>query len=154
LKKKETEDQQKNGAAYQICYIDGKPEKVSNYCIEPPGLFRGRGEHPSIGRVKHRVVPEYATINIGYDDPIPPCPISGHSWKGVINNTEATWLCHFKDEKNTYSKSKKYLFLAAESDLKAMNDKKKYERARRLKDIIDDVRALYNKKMSSDSKEN
>jgi DNA topoisomerase-1 len=75
VKKKETEEQQKNGAAYQICYIDGKPEKVSNYCIEPPGLFRGRGEHPHIGRVKHRVVPEYVTINIGYDDPIPPCPI-------------------------------------------------------------------------------
>lgn len=34
-----------------------------------------------------------------------------------------------------------------------MNDKKKYERARRLKDIIDDVRENYNKKMRSLSKE-
>jgi hypothetical protein len=33
--------------------------------------------------------------------------------------------------------------LSAESDLKAMNDKKKYERARRLKNIIDDVRNNY-----------
>lgn len=116
-------------------------------------MFRGRGEHPHIGRVKHRVVPEYVTINIGFDEPIPPCPIPGHSWKGVVNNTDATWLCHFSDEKNTYSKSKKYLFLSAESDIKAQNDIKKYERARRLKKIIKDVRTTYFKLMNSNSKE-
>lgn len=126
---------------------------MANYNIEPPGLFRGRGEHPHIGRVKHRVVPEYVTINIGFDEPIPACPIPGHSWKGVVNNYDATWLCHFSDEKNTYSKSKKYLFLSAESDIKAQNDIKKYERARRLKNIIEEVRKTYFKLMNSNSKE-
>ena len=107
-----------------MCLIDGETEKVANYNIEPPGVFRGRGEHPHMGKVKNRVVPEYTSINIGFDNPIPPCPIPGHAWKKVTYNPEATWLAHFKDEKNTYSSSNtgKYLFLAAESKLKGLND--------------------------------
>ena len=85
-------------------------------------------------------MPEYVTINIGEDDVIPPCPINGYAWKKVISNPEATWLCHYKDELNTYSSSGKYLFLAAESKIKGMNDKMKYERARRLKDKIGQIR--------------
>lgn len=33
--------------------------------MEPPGLFRGRGEHPKMGKVKKRVYPRDITINIG-----------------------------------------------------------------------------------------
>lgn len=94
-------------------------------------------------------MPEYVTINLGFDDPIPSCPVAGHAWKKVTNNTEATWLCHFKDEQNTYSSSGKYLFLAAESTLKGLSDKKKYERARRLKAIIANIRQDYVKSMES-----
>jgi len=147
VKKKEAEDRQKINGAYQNCIFDGTIEKVANYCIEPPGIFRGRGEHPHAGKLKSRIVPEYVSINIGIDDPIPPCPIPGHNWKKVVNNSEATWLCHFKDEQNTYSSSGKYLFLAAESKIKGMNDKNKYERARRLKGIIGNVRDAYDKDM-------
>ncbi|KFK31828.1 hypothetical protein AALP_AA6G163700 [Arabis alpina] len=31
---------------YQWAIVDGVTEKVGNFNIEPPGLFRGRGEHP------------------------------------------------------------------------------------------------------------
>ena len=85
-------------------------------------------------------MPEYVAVNVGYDDAIPPCPVPGHAWKKVINNHDCTWLCHYKDELNDYSTTKKYLFLAAESKLKGITDKRKYERARRLKAIIDGVR--------------
>jgi len=30
---------------------------------EPPGLFRGRGEHPKQGTVKRRIMPEDVIIN-------------------------------------------------------------------------------------------
>lgn len=153
VKKREMEERQKQVARYQFCLFDNSIEKVANYNIEPPGVFRGRGEHPHAGRVKSRIVPEYVTINIGYDDVIPPCPIAGHAWKKVTNNTAATWLCNFKDEQNTYSASGKYLFLAAESKLKGLTDKKKYERARRLKACIDKVREDYVKSMNSNSHE-
>ena len=33
-------------AEYGIAVIDGHEEKIGNFRIEPPGLFRGRGEHP------------------------------------------------------------------------------------------------------------
>jgi DNA topoisomerase-1 len=78
--------------------INHEFEKVANFNIEPPGIFRGRGEHPHAGKLKSRIVPEYVTINIGMDDLIPACTIEGHSWKSVVNNNDATWLCRFEDE--------------------------------------------------------
>jgi len=39
--------------------------QVGNFRVEPPGLFRGRGEHPKMGKVKQRVYPRDITINIG-----------------------------------------------------------------------------------------
>jgi len=110
--------------------------------VEPPGIFRGRGEHPHAGRIKQRVVPEFVSLNVGSDDPIPICPIPGHAWKKVQSNPEATWLCQFKDERSKYANGK-YVFLAAESKIKGENDKKKYEKARRLKGCIKDIRLNY-----------
>lgn len=37
---------------YTTCLLDGRKEKVGNFRIEPPGLFRGRGEHPRKGSLK------------------------------------------------------------------------------------------------------
>lgn len=37
---------------YMTCLVDGREEKVGNFRLEPPGLFRGRGEHPKKGTVK------------------------------------------------------------------------------------------------------
>ena len=39
--------------------------QVGNFRVEPPGLFRGRGEHPRMGKVKQRIYPRDITINIG-----------------------------------------------------------------------------------------
>lgn len=39
-------------APYTHCLLDGRKEKVGNFRIEPPGLFRGRGEHPKKGSLK------------------------------------------------------------------------------------------------------
>lgn len=89
------------------------------------------------------------TINIGPDDPIPPCPIPGHAWKKIISNQDATWLCHFKDDQGFAKSSGKYLQLGPESKLKRQNDKEKYERARRLKALITEVRRKYTAYMES-----
>ena len=37
---------------YTTCTLDGRKEKVGNFRIEQPGLFRGRGEHPKKGSLK------------------------------------------------------------------------------------------------------
>lgn len=41
-------------AKYTFCLLDGRKEKVGNFRVEPPGLFRGRGEHPKKGALKVR----------------------------------------------------------------------------------------------------
>jgi DNA topoisomerase I len=67
---------------YGTCVIDGHKEKIGNFKIEPPGLFRGRGEHPKMGKLKKRVMPEDVIINCSKDAPIPKPP-AGHRWKEV-----------------------------------------------------------------------
>lgn len=89
------------------------------------------------------------TLNIGEDDPIPVCPIPGHSWKRIISNSDATWLCQFKDEGHEKA-NVKYVFLSADSKIKGKNDRKKYEKARRLAANIDDIKRNYNQKIMSD----
>ena len=39
-------------AKYVTCSLDSRKEKVGNFKVEPPGLFRGRGEHPKKGALK------------------------------------------------------------------------------------------------------
>lgn len=39
-------------APFMTCTWNGRKEKVGNFRIEPPSLFRGRGEHPKKGRLK------------------------------------------------------------------------------------------------------
>ena len=41
-------------AKYVVCTLDARKEKVGNFRVEPPGLFRGRGEHPRKGALKVR----------------------------------------------------------------------------------------------------
>lgn len=50
---------------YGFCEMDKHKQRVGNFKIEPPGLFRGRGDHPKQGKLKKRVMPEEVTINIG-----------------------------------------------------------------------------------------
>ena len=46
------EDKQIIDDLYGFAYLDGRKEKVGNFRIEPPGLFKGRGEHPKTGSLK------------------------------------------------------------------------------------------------------
>lgn len=130
---------------YQYCLWDGRKEKVGNFRIEPPGLFRGRGDHPKTGRVKKRVMPEDVTINIGKDAPIPEPP-AGHKWGAVKHDTTVTWLATWEENING---NRKYVMLAATSSLKGMSDYKKFEKARELKKHIDKIRRDYEIDMKS-----
>lgn len=147
-KKVDKEKKQKLLEYYGYALIDGVCERMSNYQVEPPGIFRGRGEHPLSGKIKSRILPENVTLNIGPDDPVPICPLPGHSWKEIMHNTEATWLAYYK-----VGKASKYVFLAANSKFKGVNDFKKYEKARKLKSAITSIREDYEKKLEDKSQE-
>lgn len=85
--KEENEALQKE---YGFCTIDGHKEKIGNFKIEPPGLFRGRGQHPKMGKLKLRVQPEDVLINCSKDSKFPKPP-EGHKWKEIRHdNTVST----------------------------------------------------------------
>jgi DNA topoisomerase I len=71
--------------------------QVGNFRVEPPGLFRGRGEHPKMGKIKRRVYPRDVTINIGAGEPTPEHPYPGQTWKEVRHDNTVTWLAFWKD---------------------------------------------------------
>ncbi|KAK8589142.1 hypothetical protein V6N13_088011 [Hibiscus sabdariffa] len=140
-KKALREEKLKLEEKYMWAIVDGVKEKVGNFRVEPPGLFRGRGEHPKMGKLKRRIRPSDITINIGKDAPIPECPIPGESWKDIKHDNTVTWLAFWNDPINP--KEFKYVFLAASSSLKGQSDKEKYEKARMLKEYIKNIRAAY-----------
>ncbi|RAH50774.1 DNA topoisomerase 1 [Aspergillus brunneoviolaceus CBS 621.78] len=142
-KKRLKAEKDEQEAPYMYCMWDGRKQKVGNFRVEPPALFRGRGEHPKTGRVKARVLPEQITINIGKNAPVPPPP-EGHSWKEVKNDQEGTWLAMWQENING---NYKYVMLAANSDVKGQSDYKKFEKARELKHHIARIRKDYQKNL-------
>ena len=124
---------------FKFCLLDGRKEKVGNFRVEPPGLFRGRGEHPKTGLLKTRLQPEDITINIGKEAKVPEPP-AGHNWKKVVHDNTVTWLATWKENING---NVKYVFLAAGSSLKGQSDLAKFEKARELKKHVDKIRKDY-----------
>lgn len=133
-------------AKYQYCLWDGKKQKVGNFRVEPPGLFRGRGEHPKTGHVKARIKPEQITINIGKEADVPPPP-AGHKWKDVKHDRQGTWLAMWQENING---NYKYVMLAASADIKGQSDHKKFEKARNLKKHIARIRKDYQKDLKAE----
>jgi DNA topoisomerase-1 len=131
---------------FMYCQWDGRKQKVGNFRVEPPSLFRGRGEHPKTGRVKRRVQPEQITINCGKDAKVP-APPEGHRWKEVKHDQTGTWLAMWQENING---AYKYVMLAANSDIKGQSDYKKFEKARELKKHIDRIRKEYTRELKSE----
>ncbi|XP_014247767.1 DNA topoisomerase I, mitochondrial isoform X1 [Cimex lectularius] len=135
LKKKNEEQVQE----YGFCIIDGHKEKIGNFKIEPPSLFRGRGEHPKMGMLKKRVMPEDVSINCSKDSKIP-VPPPGHKWKEVKHDNTVTWLASWTEN---VQGQVKYVMLNPSSKLKGEKDWQKYETARKLASQIDKIRRDY-----------
>lgn len=138
-KKKIKEDNLEIKKEYGYCIWDGHKQPIGNYKIEPPGLFRGRGEHPKMGMVKRRTQPEDVIINCSKESKIPEPP-AGHKWKEVRHDNMVAWLCSWTEnvQGNT-----KYVMLNAASRVKGERDWQKYEKARKLHRYIDKLRENY-----------
>lgn len=124
---------------FGFCVMDHHRERIGNFKIEPPGLFRGRGDHPKQGMLKKRILPEDVIINCSKDSKIPEPP-EGHKWKEVRHDNTVTWLASWTEN---VQGSIKYVMLNANSKLKGEKDWEKYEIARKLKVCVDRIRAQY-----------
>ncbi|KAL6216197.1 hypothetical protein ACLB2K_009423 [Fragaria x ananassa] len=149
-KKAVKEEKSKQEEKYKWAIIDGVKEEVQSFRVEPPGLFRGRGEQPQSGRLKRRIVPSDITINIGEDAPTPECPIPGQNWKRIRHDNTVSWLACWDDP--IFEEKTKYVMLGSSSSLRGQSDKEKYEKTRKLKDNIERIRATYTKVFTISSK--
>jgi DNA topoisomerase-1 len=131
---------------YKYAIVDNYLEKIGNFRIEPPSLFKGRGAHPQSGKIKSSIKPEDVNLNLSKDAPVPICHLPGRSWGSIISQKENGWLASCYEE---VTKSKKYVHLGASSKIKGLKDIKKYEKARKLKNEIESIRENYTKKMKS-----
>ncbi|CAJ0963834.1 unnamed protein product [Ranitomeya imitator] len=138
-KQKLKEETNKIQEEYGYCTLDGHREKIGNFKIEPPGLFRGRGDHPKMGMLKLRIRPEDVIINCSKDAKIPEPP-PGHKWKEVRFDNAVTWLASWTEN---IQGSIKYIMLNPSSKLKGEKDWQKYETARRLKSVVTQIRSQY-----------
>jgi len=130
---------------YKIAIVDGNPQPVGNYRMEPPGIFIGRGDNPNIGKIKTRVYPEDVTLNIGKEAKIP-LTLDGHKWGKIIHDHHVEWLASWKE--NITGKTK-YLWLGSSSHFKASSDQDKFDLAKKLKRKIEHIREDNNKNLQS-----
>ncbi|KAG5282447.1 hypothetical protein AALO_G00056120 [Alosa alosa] len=124
---------------YGFCVMDNHRERIGNFRIEPPGLFRGRGNHPKMGMLKRRIRPQDVIINCSKDSKHPKPP-SGTKWKEVRHDNKVTWLASWTEN---IQGSIKYIMLNPSSRIKGEKDWQKYETARRLKSCVDRIRNQY-----------
>ncbi|KAE8775865.1 DNA topoisomerase 1 [Hordeum vulgare] len=138
-KKTLQEEKSKQEEKFMWAFVDSVKEKVGNFRVEPPGLFRGRGEHPKVQICKH--------LNWNFNKYILFIAYVFCSWKEVKHDNTITWLACWNDPIN--EKDIKYVFLAASSSLKGQSDREKYEKARKLKDYIGSILENYTKDFRS-----
>ncbi|CAD7953826.1 unnamed protein product [Amoebophrya sp. A120] len=133
---------------FRYCLIDGYREKVGTLRVEPPGLFKGRGEHPKQGKLKDRIMPENVTMNCDNCLPPPICTVPGRAWEQVVHDDSVNWLGYYKQETDEKEMTK-YIQMDKTSEMKTKPDLMKYERARRLCKIVGDIRKDYQYKLTS-----
>ncbi|XP_030632162.1 DNA topoisomerase I, like isoform X5 [Chanos chanos] len=138
-KQKIKEENERILQEYGFCIMDNHRERIANFRIEPPGLFRGRGDHPKMGMLKRRIRPEDIIINCSKDSKQPKPP-PGTKWKEVRHDNKVTWLVSWTEN---IQGSIKYIMLNPSSRIKGEKDWQKYETARRLKSCVDRLRAQY-----------
>eukprot|EP00494_Astrolonche_serrata_P031823 UN32092 len=145
-KEKTKAEKERINQLYGYVIVDGIREKLGNFKVEPPGLFRGRGKHPKTGMIKKRLWPEDIIINIGPKQAIPKCPIEGHNWGGVCHQNTVTFIAKWIENVNG---SQKMIYLHSSSRFKGESDRSKFDKARRLKNHIHQIRSDYTRKLLS-----
>lgn len=144
-KQKNKEENERIVQEYGFCVMDNHKERIGNFRIEPPGLFRGRGDHPKMGMLKRRIRPEDIIINCSKDSKHPKPP-PGTRWKEVRHDNKVTWLVSWTEN---IQGSIKYIMLNPSSRIKGEKDWQKYETARRLKKCVERIRAQYHEDWKS-----
>lgn len=124
---------------HSVCEIDGEEVAVSSWKMEPPTVFLGRGDHPLRGGFRRRISPEDVTLNLDEEAQIPKLP-RGRSWGAVVHQHSSPWLWSWTDP---LLQKTKYVYPHPSSTTHVSREIEKFETARELKEIIQELRAEY-----------
>ncbi len=156
-KKKLTQERktlrEKNKEKYGKAFVDGEEVPLGNYMAEPNSLFMGRGQHPWRGHWKEG--PDYKDIelNLSPDAPHPP-----GDWKEIVWDSEGMWIARWRDKLSAKMKQRngeepvgklKYVWPGDSSFLKQAKDIEKYDKAKSLREHLDDVKRHINVNLDS-----
>jgi DNA topoisomerase-1 len=122
-----------NKEKYGYATVDGQRMELGNYNVEPNSIFMGRGQHPWRGKWKQGPQYEDIELNLSPDAPHPP-----GNWKAIVWEPGTMWIARWTDK---LSGKKKYVWPGDASFLKQGKDMAKYEKARALKERLDEVKA-------------
>ena len=126
-------------AKFGKAILNGKEVDIANWVVEPPGLFMGRGQHPMRGRWKPRVEQSDIVLNLGETAPIPP-----GDWK-VVHDHDSMWMARWIDK---LTDKEKYVWLHESSPLQQSRNKAKYDKAAKVGDNLQKIRAKIEKALS------
>lgn len=126
---------------YGYAVVDGRRVRVSNWMVEPPGIFMGRGDHPLRGRWKPRVTHRDITLNLGRGAPIPQ-----GNWGKIVHDPHSMWIAKWTDR---LTGKIKYVWLHESSPIRQKKDKEKYDKALKLAKKIGSVRKKILKSLHS-----
>jgi DNA topoisomerase-1 len=122
-----------NKEKYGYATVDEQRMELGNYNVEPNSIFMGRGQHPWRGKWKQGPQYEDIELNLSPDAPHPP-----GNWKAIPWEPNTMWIARWTDK---LSGKKKYVWPGDASFLKQRKDMEKYEKARSLKERLDEVKA-------------
>jgi len=146
-KERDKKEKEKDESKFKYAMVDGQKQSVGNFRVEPPSIFLGRGCHPKLGSIKRRIYPEDIAINIGENDKVPKVHMyTDKKWGEVVHDHKSIWLASWKDN---ISGKTKYVWLGDDSKFKAEGDKEKFDKARKLKTKIAQIRKLYGEDLLS-----
>jgi len=131
-----------NKEKYGYAFVDDLKVEISNYVVEPPSIFMGRGKHPLRGRWKSGAKENDVVLNLSPDASTPK-----GDWKEIVWQSDSMWIARWKDK---LTNKQKYVWVSDSSHLKQMNDVKKFDKANELKQRINDLQAYITANLSSE----
>jgi len=135
-----------NREKYGYATLNGERVEISNYTVEPPCIFMGRGKHPLRGRWKPRVSYREIILNLSPDAPTPKTP-DGNEWGGREFDPSALWVAKWRDK---LTGKMKYVWIADSARFKQRREIIKFNEALELEQLVEKVRRHIEINLTSD----
>lgn len=131
---------------YGMAKVNGYKQAVGGYTVEPPALFEGRGKSNYVGKIKEFYGPPDIVINIDTQCIIPAPPDKNsfevvsrgkEPWGKIVHKQDVEWLTQYRDVIKNRIKNQRFKRTGI---IKSYSDYQKFEKARQLHLILDDLR--------------